>query len=294
MSLVVRPMRSDDIEEAERLSDTGYLELDRRTQQRDWPEPRPRGNGGSQRWRSRVGHLLATDPEGCWVAEVDGRLGGVAVAAVRDLTWILASLVVRPDLQGQRVGTALFEVARRHGRHCLRGMLNASADQRAVRTYRRAGFDLHPQMFLHGAVDRTALPVLDRVREGTDGDRELADSVARRLRDAAHGPDHDWLAGAHRMVVVDRPDRQGFAYSDGLGTPVLLAATHRRAAVELLWAVLAESAPDRDVTVDRVTGANQWALDVAVAAGLRVHQRGYLALHGLRPPGPYLPHGSLL
>ena len=42
-----------------------------------------------------------------------------------------------------------------HGRGCLRGMFAASADPGAVRRYRLAGFDLHPQMMLTGVVDRS-------------------------------------------------------------------------------------------------------------------------------------------
>jgi hypothetical protein len=43
-----------------------------------------------------------------------------------------------------------------------------------------------------------------------------------------------------------------------------------------------------------VTAANEWAIDVGLAARLELQQSGYLGLRNMRPPAPYLHHGSLL
>ena len=43
-----------------------------------------------------------------------------------------------------------------------------------------------------------------------------------------------------------------------------------------------------------MTAANQWAVDVGLAARLALSTRGYLALRGMKPPTPYLHHGALL
>ena len=40
--------------------------------------------------------------------------------------------------------------------------------------------------------------------------------------------------------------------------------------------------------VGHVTPANEWAVDVGLAARLSVTTRGYLALRGMKPPTPYL------
>jgi hypothetical protein len=61
-----------------------------------------------------------------------------------------------------------------------------------------------------------------------------------------------------------------------------------------MWEALASSRPDRPVRVPHVTAANEWAIDVGLAARLSVHQGGYLCLRGMKPPTPYLHHGSLL
>ncbi|MDQ6642229.1 MAG: GNAT family N-acetyltransferase, partial [Actinomycetota bacterium] len=169
-------MRQDDVTIIERLSAEGYHELDTRTYQRDWPEPVPRSPDGGVAWRERTSHLLGTDPGGCWVADQDGDVAGFAVSFRRELMWLLASYAVRPGLQGQGIGRALLTATLEHGRGCLRGMLASSANPKAVRRYRGAGFTLHPQMFLSGIVDRDVLPVVAHVREGSAGDVDLMDS----------------------------------------------------------------------------------------------------------------------
>jgi GNAT superfamily N-acetyltransferase len=286
-------MRAEDVPAAERISSTAFHELDLRTFQRSWPEPEPRAPERSQSWVDRTLHLLRTDPGGCWVAERDGEVVGFATSLVRELMWILATYAVKPGLQGQGIGTPLLEAALHHGRGCLRGMLNASQDVLALRRYRLAGFDLHPQMLLWGHVQRADLPAVRHVREGTAGDRELMDSVDRRTRGAAHGPDHEVLMRLFRLVVTDRPSAQGYAYLTPTGSTALLAATSRAAASVLMWEGLAASDPGVPVEIGHVSAANQWALDVATAARLEVHLRGFLALRRMEDPAPYIPHSSL-
>lgn len=294
VSALIRPLLPADVPVLERLSAEGFHELDSRTHQRDWPDPQLRSPDRAAAWIARTTHLVSTDPTGCWVAEQDGEIVGFAVSYVRELMWLLASYAVRPALQGRGVGRVLLEAALQHGRGCLRGMLAASADPRAARRYRLAGFALHPQMFLTGVVDRAALPVVDRVREGTPSDFDLMDSVDRRTRGAAHLVDHQVLAGTFRLLVADRSTGSGYAYVGADGSPQLVAATNRRTATDLLWEALASAPPQGTVRLDHVTAANQWAIDVGMAARLSLHQRGYLALRGMAPPTPYLHHGSLL
>ncbi len=292
--LLVRPMTASDVAGVERLTGTAFVDLDRRTHRVGWPEPERRDEAGVDRVRLQCEHALAHDARGCWVAEDSAGLLGAAVALRRDLTWVLATFAVRPDAQGRGLGSRLMEAASAHGRGCLRGILSASEDPAAVRLYRRAGFALHPTMRLRGRVPRSVLPVVERVREGTLVDLDLADSVDRRTRDAAHGPDHRLLVARYRLVVVDRASGSGYAYVHPAGGPVLLAATDRRTAAALMWECLAASDPDRDCAVDHVTAENQWALDVGLEARLSAHAYEYLAVRRMRPPAPYLPHGFFL
>jgi GNAT superfamily N-acetyltransferase len=292
--VIIRPAHEDDLEAMARLTAESYHEVDTRTLPREWPDPVPRPAGRQGLWVARPRHGQRSDPEGCWVAELAGRVVGCAVSRVRELMWILSSFAVAPGLQGRGVGVQLLAAAMHHGRGCLRGMLAASADPRAVRRYRLAGFSLHPQMVLSGEVDRSEIPVVDRVREGSAGDVDLMNSIDRQTRGAAHLSDHEPLLAQLRLLVSERSNSQGYAYVDPAGQPVLVAATSRRTASDLLWEALASTRPGERVEVHHVTAANEWAVDVGVAARLSVHQRGYLGLRAMKPPAPYLHHGSLL
>jgi GNAT superfamily N-acetyltransferase len=282
-------MTADDVPAAERVTAVGFHELDTRMFRRSWPDPQLRPPERSAHWIRRTQHLVGTDPGGCWVAERDGEMLGVVVSFEREKLWLLASYAVVPGAQGLGLGKALLAPALEHGRGSLRGMLNASSDPKAVRRYHDVGFRLYPQMFLRGTPDRSTIPVVEKVREGGAGDFDLMDSVDRRTRGAAHGPDHEVLLEQFRLVVSETPTGQGYAYLDG--GVALLAATDRRTAVRLLWEAIASS---DDLLIGHITAENDWAVEVGLAARLELDQAGYLALRHMRPPKPYLAHGALL
>jgi GNAT superfamily N-acetyltransferase len=283
-------MSVDDAPAAERVTAVGFHELDTRMSRRSWPEPEPRSPERSATWVDRTRHLVTTDPGGCWVAERDDQLLGVVVSFVREHLWLLASYAVVPEAQGLGLGKALLAPALDHGRGCLRGMLNASSDPKALRRYHDAGFTLHPQMFLRGRADRAQIPVVEHVREGSALDIDLMNSVDRQIRGAAHGVDHEVLMRHLPLVVSETRSAQGYAYLDQ--GAALLAATDRRTASSLLWEAIASA--ENDVLVGHVTPENAWAVDVGLAARLELHQEGFLALRNMRPPAPYLSHGALM
>jgi hypothetical protein len=227
------------------------------------------------------------------VAEDETRMLGFATSMNRELMWILGTYAVRPGLQGQGIGKQLLEAASTHSRSCLRAMLSASADPRALRRYRQAGFSLHPQMYLTGAVDRSALPVVGKMREGSAGDIDLMNSVDRQRRAAAHLSDHQVLIDLFRLTVTDSSTGSGYVYSDETGV-ALLAASNRRTAQRLLWEALAGAHADQPFEVGHITAANQWAVDVGMEARLDLHTSGYLAVRGMEPPTAYLHHGVFL
>lgn len=277
----VRPMGPDDLDAAEPLS---AIEFGRTRS----PEYR-------RRWRERTGHLVATDPDGCWAADDEEGLAGFAVSFRRETTWFLATFAVRRDLQGVGLGRRLLDAALSHADGCERGMISASADVKAFRRYRAAGFSLHPQLSLSGRVDRAALPAgLPPVRAGTAADRDLLDDLDRRRRGAGHGPDHEVLASQCRLVVLDGPAGTGYAYLNEASEAVLLCATNEGIATALLWEAVANSAPDAAYEIAHVSAANEWAIDVGLAVRLAPATEGYLALRGLAPPMPYLHNGALL
>lgn len=252
----------------------------------------PRGRADRHRGRTR--HLARTDPGGCWLIEDEtGGPVGVVLSSRREGTWALSLLAVVPGAQGKGVGKALLARALVHGRACLRGVICAPADPVAVRTFRRAGFTVHPALRLTGVADPARLAPLDgAVHLGTERHRDLMDSVDRRTRGGAHGADHEELLRHHRLLVVDDLAGSGYCYARG-GRVEALAATSRRLATRLLTAALLATPEGEPVRVTHLTAEAQWAVDVGVAAGLEIGNDGFVCLRGMRPAELALPSRTL-
>jgi hypothetical protein len=109
------------------------------------------------------------------------------------------------------------------------------------------------------------------------------DSVDRRTRGGAHGPDHEELLRHHTLLVVDDLAGSGYCYTCA-GRVESLAATSRRLATRLLTAALLTTPPGEQALVTHVLAESQWAVDVAVTAGLRITPADLVTLRGLRPP----------
>ncbi|MFI5624936.1 GNAT family N-acetyltransferase [Nocardioides sp. NPDC051685] len=212
----IRSMQPEDVPLAERLSAEAFYELDVRIRRPHETEPEKRPAEQAEKWNRRTQRFLDTDPEGCVVAVDEHGLAGFATSIRRDdAVWALATFAVRPGLQGQGVGKRILSLAAQHGAGCPRWMLSASDDPKAVRRYRLAGFDLHPQMVLSGQVDRSALPTVGGLRQGSLDDVGLLDRIDRLARGAGHGPDHETLASMGTLVV-DTAGR-GYAYAGTSG-----------------------------------------------------------------------------
>jgi GNAT superfamily N-acetyltransferase len=291
--VLLRPLRPDDVPVVERISAEAFLEVDRARVLPGDPAPEIRSPAGAENWVRRTRRFVETDPGGCWAAEQGGDVVGFATSVRRESLWVLATYAVRPGLQGRGTGRRLLDAALGHGDGCTRYMLPASDDPAAVRRYLLAGFALHPQMYLHGRLDRAAVPpgTGARVREGSADDVALLDRLDRGARGAGHGPDHVLMREAWRLLVVDDAEGSGYAYA-GDGRLALLAASDEATATDLLWTVLADG-PDEPL-VPHLTGANSWALRVGAAARLQVRTEGFLALRGMDPPSPYVHNGAML
>jgi GNAT superfamily N-acetyltransferase len=239
----------------------------------------------------RIRRLLDSDPGGCWVAEgADGALDGVAMALLREGLWGLSQLAVRPGVQSRGVGSALLERTLLYGDGARGGIILASSDPRASHVYARAGFVSHTTTSAIGR-PRGVAPARE-VRPFTAADHAMAARVDRALRGAAHGADLDALAEAGGELLAF-PER-GYAVRHG-GELRLLAAVDEEAAAALLRTVLARIPDGEDAEVGWLTSAQQWAIDVAAAAGLVVHEYGALFLRGdTGPLRPYLPSGAYL
>ncbi len=287
--VAIRPMRAEDVAVAEQISDQAFHVLDLRQHRPDRPEPQSRSAEQSARWIARTARFLDTDPGGCWVAEDETGVLGFATSVVREQVWVLVTFAVRPGLQGRGLGARLLAAATAYGAGCPRAMLSASDDPAALRRYWSAGFALHPQLLLHGPLDRSLLPAVPGLRDGTSEDLAWIDDLDRLHRGGPHGPDHESLLGMGRLVVA--ADRTGYAYAGPTG-PALLAARSEETACSLLWECLASVSGE--VELGHVTAANRWAVDLGMRARLSLATAGFLGVRGLEPPTPYLHNGALL
>jgi len=285
----IRPLTKDDIDSAEHISAEASYALNAATQRIDWPAASRRDAASSELWRRRCAHLVENDADGCWIAEDDSGPVGIATSLRRESWWGLSSYFVLPGTQGSGVGKALLDAALGHAEGAERGMICASHDPKAYRRYRQIGFTLHPSVLSWGVVDRSAIPTLLRVRDATAADVDLCDEVDRRTRGAGHGVDHELLSSIYSLVVVDDAAGRGYCYVIPAGGAYLLAATDDLTASELLWEALARATESPEVRFFYATAAQEWAIDVALAARLEIHGLGYVAYRGMRPAMPYLP-----
>jgi GNAT superfamily N-acetyltransferase len=281
----LRPMREQDVEAVNDVSIAAFEDLSRRRGEPIAPRPKPHNA------HVRVRRLFDSDPGGCWVADGDdGALAGVALALMREGVWGLSLLVVRPDVQSNGVGRALLERALAYGDGARGGIILASPDPRALHVYARAGFSLHPTSSAHGSP--RGLAAAPEVRPFTDADHAMAAEVDRAVRGAAHGADLDALA-ASGCELLAFPGRGYAAWRDG--ELKMLAAADDEAAAALLRTVLARTPPGAQATVEWLTSAQQWAIDVVLAAGLDLRPDGPVFLRGETGSfRPYLPGGAYL
>jgi ribosomal protein S18 acetylase RimI-like enzyme len=273
-------MLADDLEPAARVSAAAFgRDLDR-------------DSDGARRWRERIAYPWRTDPGGAFVAELHGRVIGVAQAIVRERVWCLSMLAVDPGLQSAGAGRMLLERAAAYRSAADAGLIVSSNDPRALALYARGrvAFALHPTFEARGEVDRRALPRLDgSVRDDDGDDLEALAALTRTVRGAPYTEELRFVLGQGARLL--RAGERGFVVVSPQGEPWLLVARDESTACALLWGALALS--DGPVRVRWITGAQQWAIELAARAGLRPHAYGAPCVRGT--PGslrPFLPSSS--
>jgi GNAT superfamily N-acetyltransferase len=279
----IRPMRDDDVAGVDRVcAEVLYAPT---VDEDDEPVR-------AARQHARIRHLVETDPDGCWVAEHDGRVAGVALALIREGVWGFSLFAVAEALQGRGVGRALFERCWAYGDRAHGRMILSSTHPAAMRRYAHTGLPIRPCVAAAGVPDLSRTPDLDGVHEAGEAGIPVADAIGRALRGAGHGRDLPvpMAHGARLLVLEDR----AFALFHG-SRVVLLGGGDAEAAQRVLWAVMAHVVPGASVTVDFITAGQDWALPVCLDAGLALSPDGPMFAGGrLGPLAPYLPSGAYL
>jgi GNAT superfamily N-acetyltransferase len=256
--------------------------------------------------RRMLAHLLRTDPERYWVAEVDGLVAGFASASLREGLWFLAMLFVEPGLQSHGIGQALMDrVQAGHdvdpggpaipgpddpldsGIHTW-GMCTDAAQPISNALYARRGIPPRiPAFRLVGEVRRwSALPQLPAGLEavpfetlamaGPDGRRRLddqVDSIDRELIGSAHGPDHEHLVREGRIGLLvrerDTGRAVGYVYGSGAGRLGPMAALDPDLHPAILGVAFRET-PIPGIAAAWIPGTADRAFRALLDAGLRV------------------------
>lgn len=245
-------------------------------------------------WEWRLLHSLRHDPDGSFVSvrERDGVVTGSAQAVIRDDIWILSLMAVSPTLGEGGEGRALMRSALGYDRGCAGGLVIASDDPRALRLYASSGFTLEATYRATGAVDPSLLP--ERHPGITPVARaELATlgPISQAARGAAHTPDLE--VALFRGAAVSRLEDRGFVVTmPGRGIWAL-AARDEEAAAALLWHGLSEAEAEPTVDIGWISGRQQWAIEVLMAARLAITTYGTICTRGaVGPLHPYIPSPS--
>jgi GNAT superfamily N-acetyltransferase len=289
---ITRPMLPDDVNGAAAVGDAALEVL--------YPvEFRPADAAARAEFtrgsRIRVGHIRNRNPEGAWVAELDGEIVGMALALVREGVWGLSLFGVKPGLQGQGIGGPLLAGALRAAEGCRGAIILSSSDPRAMRRYFRSGFSIRPCLAAAGEINRARIPAGLRARPGdleSEADRATIDAASRLIRGASHLEDVGAMlaTGATLLVLPGR----GWAVARD-SAPAVVAALDEEAAADLTWSCLATGEAGAPTHIDFISQGNDWAVALALDAGLSLTPDGPTFVRGaLGPLAPYLPSGAYL
>jgi GNAT superfamily N-acetyltransferase len=278
----IRPMRDEDAVDADRVClEVLYGPLS--------SEAEP---VRAARQYARITHLVDTDPAGCWVAEHEGRVEGVALSLVREGVWGFSLFGVAEALQGRGVGRELFARCWEYGAGARGHLILSSPNPPAMALYARTGLPIRPCVAAAGIPDLSHAPELDGVHDAGEAGIPLADAIGRELRGAGHSRDLP-VAMAHGARLLVYEDR-AFALLRG-GNVMLLGARDEDAAQRVLWGAFLTAGPGATVTVDFLTAGQDWALPVCLDARLPLSPDGPMFAGGaLGPLAPYVPSGSYL
>lgn len=278
-------MTLGDVAGAASVVEAAGTQLERRSGR----EPRPRSAEERESFLSGLRRFVERDPRGAWVAEDGDGVGGMACAIRRGPFWGLSMLFVDPERQSRGVGRRLLDAGLEYAEGAEVRMILSSPDPRALRRYSRAGLDIHPTVETRGTIDPSTVPADLDGRPGDLDDLDLVAGVDAGLR-GSRAEDVEYLLGDGASIhVVDRRGRRGFVVHRGRRL-LMLGASDDATACLLLWGFLAQA--KEEVEIWGLTAGQNWAVKVALAAGLRLAAAGALFIAGREhPPGAWLPSG---
>ena len=162
-------------------------------------------------------HVSRSTPARSWVAERDGRVLGFGMAAERDDLCFLAFLFVRPEAQGSRIGSALYE--RSMPRAGYRATCIWSVQPISAALYARHGLVPRVPLYTFVGRPRTPLPPLPAGLSLGPISQDEIDVLDREVIGLTRRVDHDaWRAWERRPFGLrDRLRVVGYGYAQRAG-----------------------------------------------------------------------------
>ena len=233
-------------------------------------------------------HLLATDPERCFVATHGGKRVGYVAAWVRGRDWFLGSLFVAPAAQGAGVGSRLLEAAWSDGDLRRRTLTDAIQPISNALYARRGLVPATPLLSFSG------VPTHSTSEGALDTGAGAASSLVE-IDEAAYGFDRSvdhrlWGEIAERTIWLrdEQPVAYSYRFPGGAVGPV--AGVDPEAAVS---AIEGELAGAEGAVSLRIPGSSRLLVRRALAAGLLLSPTpGLLLLSDGVPPPTALAIGS--
>ena len=286
MTVEIRPMRLDD---AEGVADV-VRAADEEAEARAGREVQAKSEEARGRFLSGMRRFVEVDPDGAWVAVDDQGVVGMGEAIRRGDFWGLSMLFVHPRGQSKGVGRQVLDKTLEYADGARVRMIMASDDPRALRRYSRAGHAIHPGVEASGTVDRSKIPADLPGRDGSADDLDLVASVEASVgRTRTDDVAAILELGGGFLQVVDRGVQRGYGLQRD-GRVVMIGATDTETAALVLWRLLAQAQEKAEMWC--LTAAQNWAVEVALEAGLAIKPGGSMFVSGMEHlPGPWIPSG---
>lgn len=272
MNIIYRPARDQDLPECVKLFEESVADLRIRHNMPSRP-PQP-----TERLMAFYRHVIRT---GIFhVAEVEGRIGALACANLREHTWFLSGFWARPGLQRQHIGMPLVRGVWEAGREA--GMtiffVWASKELTAMAAYMKLGMLPGSQLMAFEGTPRLS----DEAATGysvQDLDRSLANQLDRVTLGYQRDIDHDYLASVgSRGRQVSRDGRAiGYYYVDGSTIGPAAWQDTRDAEALLSLACREAAAAGTSITLE-IPGMNHTALRFALNSGLLLTNFSHLLM----------------
>ncbi|HEX6763266.1 MAG TPA: GNAT family N-acetyltransferase [Gaiellaceae bacterium] len=226
---------------------------------------------------SNHGHLLATDPERCFVAASDGEVVGYVAAWLRGDDWFLGSLFIAPPVHGRGVGSRLLDAVWGDG-DVRRRTLTDAIQPVSNALYARRGLVPSTPLLTFVGFPAGAEPTLAVGNDASVADIDLRAYGFDRAADHRY-----WGEIAERTVWLRDGKPVAYSYRFPAGAIGPVAGLDAGAAAAALAGELARVVGP---VVVRIPGSSRALVLGALAAGLRLSPTPGLLLlsEGLAPP----------